>query len=183
MIATLTAMIPLLAQTSTSVPFEAVTNTGDGWSTPISIVALIVAVAVGTLTVIQGRAIRQIETREHDWQATDRKSAHIQVTRWRENLTTGTTSGDTRHYVKDWIRLKNTGLAPGHSVTWQIEHAASHEIVHETAPQVLNVLHPGEHFDIWLDRSHPNPIAAGFTVSWTDDLGNHTTQRLINLLM
>lgn len=45
----------------------------------VSVIAVAVALGATVLTYLQGRAIRQIESREHEWEAEDRRSAAIRL--------------------------------------------------------------------------------------------------------
>lgn len=177
-VATITSMIQMLAQTTTTTPIEVVVNTSDGWTAVISIAALLVAFGVGVATWRQGRTINKIETREHEWQATDRKSAHIQVTRWSENIPVAR-SGTAYNSRLDYVRLTNTGRAPASNVTWAI--AQDDNPVRRDHPGTFEKIHPGEHFDLGLALTGEHPGVSAFTASWEDDNGSHTTERLINL--
>jgi hypothetical protein len=145
---------------------------------PISIAVSVVAVAIAATSLLvtgrQGREIRNIETREHEWQAIDRRSAYIQVVPMSETYPTNSARG---HGVRMWIRLSNTGRSEAREVRWQIDNPDSLM----ARVDGLEVLHPGEQFDLHTARSMADPPESEFTVSWVDDNGRQETTRLINL--
>jgi hypothetical protein len=63
-----------LSQTTTTIasPTIVVIERSEPWSLLLSAVAVAIAGLVGWLTIVQGRAMRRIESREHEWQAIDR---------------------------------------------------------------------------------------------------------------
>lgn len=142
----------------------------------VSVVAVAVALGAALLTYLQGRAIRQIEGREHAWEAEDRRSAAIRVLpqseRYSEEL-----FGDDHSKRETWIRLKNTGRAEAGDVEWSITDNGPRLHAQRSS---LKVIHPGEYYDITYRRflgSKPDPV---FTVSWADELGRHTTERILS---
>ena len=128
------------------------------------------------LTYLQGRAIRQIERREHEWEAEGRRSAAIRVLpqseRYSEDL-----FGDNHSRRVTWIRLKNTGRAEARDVEWS---TTDNGLRFHAQRSSLEVIHSGEYYDISYVRvmgSEPDPV---FTVSWSDELGRHTTERILS---
>lgn len=57
-----------------------VVTQADPWMIGTSLAAVAIAVTSLVWTWRQGLAIRNIETREHEWQSEDRISAYVQVT-------------------------------------------------------------------------------------------------------
>ncbi len=153
----------------------------DPLSLVLSVLAVIIATMVAVTTYVQGRAIRNIETREHEWQRIDRLSADIEVVRMRE-VEPRSSAGITRYSTRDWIRLRNTGRAEAQDVTWMMDRGSfkGKDVMLGDRRQ-LDVLHPGEHFDLLIAMSFGDPPEANFTVTWTDGNGQHTTLRTINL--
>lgn len=140
----------------------------------VSVVALVVAVLTAGVTYWQGRVIRRIETREHEWQAIDRISASVEVTthRFRE---TYAKDGRVHHNTREWLRLRNSGRAPARDVSWEAEIDV---LLGNRAS--LEILHPGEHYDVYYAMSIADPPGWLFTVEWTDDRDRHSTQRRIS---
>lgn len=70
----------------------------------VSVIAVAVALGAAVLTYLQGRATRRIDSREHEWEAEDRRTAAIwvlpQSERYSEDLFGDRSMRDT------WIRLK-----------------------------------------------------------------------------
>ena len=142
----------------------------------VSVVAVAVALGAAVLTYVQGRAIRQIESREHEWEAEGRRSAAIRVLpqseRYSEDL-----FGDNRSRRETWIRLRNTGRAKARNVEWSITDNGPKLLAQRSS---LKVIHPGEYYDITYRKflgSKPDPV---FTVSWSDELGRHTTEHILS---
>jgi hypothetical protein len=161
--------------------------------------ALVVAASVGGLTVVQGRAIRRIETREHEWEKVDRRSAHIRVTRESvQRPATVRVHGSTEpaaSFANVWyIRLTNTGRVPASEVDWSVEYTGANEdtlaealfgkvfVNHDLTK--LDELHPGEHFDLLMKNISVDEgqETIEFTVSWDDERSppRNKTTRLIN---
>ena len=143
----------------------------------VSVIAVAVALGAALLTYLQGRAIRRIDIREHEWEAEDRRTAAIRVLpqseRYSEDL-----FGDNRSRIETWIRLKNTGRAKARDVEWSITDEGLHFLDERSS---LDVIHPGEYYDIYYVRSmgsEPDPV---FAVSWTDELGRRTTERILSV--
>jgi hypothetical protein len=146
----------------------------------IAIVGLVIAalavgatIYVGMLTVRQGRVINNIETREHEWEQEDRRSAHIQV-----NLR-------TTQYVDQLslltIRLQNTGRSPAHDVTWRLEGIAETRNVSINETNHLATLHQGETYDPILFKFSVRTInVISLTVSWNDERGHHSKDTIIH---
>jgi hypothetical protein len=152
---------------------------------PINVALTALAVVVAGISVVvtfrQGRAIQKIESKEHEWESADRSSAHLQVTRISDTQPRphGRRGEPASYTREDWIRLTNTGRVPARNVSWKVDPAAQNALARGEGS--LSLLHPGEHFDIYLILSMGIPSEADFEVSWTDDLGDHTTTRLMNL--
>lgn len=147
---------------------------------PVSLAAVAIALLSLVWTIWQGSAIRDIQTREHDWQAEDRLSAHIEVTRISETTprTVRKSSGNETHYsTSDRIRLRNTGRAQARNVEWEME--SDHVLLWERRD--LDVLYPGEHYDLLIAMAMSDPPETLFTVRWTDGNGAHESKRMINL--
>ena len=127
----------------------------------ISVGAVAVALCAAVFTYLQGRAIHRIESREHEWEAEDRRSAAIRV------LT-----------QSEWLRLQNTGRAAARNVVWSTPENGSLYTVGSS----VDVIHPGEHYDVEYMVSglarEPDPV---FTVSWSDERGRHTTERILSV--
>jgi hypothetical protein len=161
----------------------------DPLSLAISAVAVVLAGASAIATYRQGKAIRDIETREHEWQGVDRTSAHVRVTRMSETRpsTFAKPGASVTNYRQlDWIRLLNSGRSEARNITWDMTDVAGNDlsrIYEHSVPvaRMLEVLHPGEHFDILLAFSMSDPPHAQFDVQWDDEMGPHRTTRLINL--
>lgn len=142
----------------------------------VSVGAVAVALCAAVLTCVQGRAIRQIESREHEWEAEDRRSAAIRVlpqSEWySEDL-----FGGNRSRRETWIRLRNTGRAMARDVEWSITDNGPELLARRSS---LKVIHPGEYYDITYRRSVGSERDPVFTVSWSDELGRHTTERILS---
>jgi hypothetical protein len=140
----------------------------------VSVLALVVAVTAAWVTYWQGKAIRSIETEAHEWQKVDRVSASIEVTAHRDRLT----------YLKDgrphrdewnWLRLRNSGRVPARDVQWRAE------INVLNGRDSLEILHPGEHYDVDLVMALGMGPGWLFSVAWTDDRGRQETERRISV--
>lgn len=181
----------LALQTTTTVPpvvieFVEATN---WWTLGIPALAVVISVAAVVTTYLQGRAIRRIETREHEWEARDRTSAQIRVTResyqYPTTIVPHGTTGNVPTFRNEWIiRLTNTGRAVATEVMWaeydQTEETDTLNLFHSEIT-ALAELHPGEHFDLPMSpRSNLGEKAVTFAVTWKDERGDHTTRRLIN---
>ena len=140
----------------------------------VSVVALIVAVMTAWVTYWQGRVIRKIESTEHEWEKIDRVSASIEVTAQRYQETY-LKDGRVVHDRQSWLRLRNTGRALAHDVKWASENDV---LVDER--DSLELLHPGEHYDVYFALSLADGPGWLFTVSWTDDRGRQSTERRIS---
>ena len=143
----------------------------------VSVIAVAVALGASVLTYLQGRAIRRIDSREHEWETEDRRTAAIRVLpqseRYSEEL-----FGDNRSTRETWIRLKNTGRAKARDVGWSITDKGLHFLAERSS---LEVIHPGEHYDIYYFRSLGSETDPVFAVSWSDELGRHTTERILSV--
>lgn len=142
----------------------------------VSVLALVVAVFAAGATYAQGRAIRKIETAQHEWEKVDRVSASIEVTS-HQDTTKYVVKDQVRRDHQSWLRLRNTGRAPAHDVAWSSELPKA--MLGDRAS--LEVLHPGEHFDVHYALSMGDAPGWLFTVGWTDDRGRHSTERRISL--
>lgn len=143
----------------------------------VSVIAVAVALGAAVLTYLQGRAIRRIDSREHEWEAEDRRTAAIRVLPQSERYSKKV-FGDTHSRRETWIRLKNTGRAKARDIEWSITDKGLHFLAERSS---LEVIHPGEYYDINYVRtmgSEPDPV---FSVSWSDGLGRHTTERILSL--
>ena len=80
-----------------------------------SVGAVAVALCAAVFTYRQRRAIRRIESQQHEWEAQDRRSAAIRVLTQSERYIEGG-SGETR--LDTWLRLQNTGRAAARDVVW-----------------------------------------------------------------
>lgn len=143
----------------------------------VSVLALVIAVLTAWVTYWQGRVIRKIETREHEWEAEDRISAHVQVTSETERYLFMTPDGKKHREARYWLYLKNTGRAVARNVSWVAD-----EGVEITAPITkLEELHPGENFDLGVGLALNIKPGWTFSMAWTDDRGRHETERRIGL--
>lgn len=172
-------MTVLLAQELPPVDVTVETST-DPVSLVVSLLAVTIAAASFVVTWRQGQAIRNIEIREHEWQAVDRMSAHIEVTRMRESVPDAF-EGSAKYHRRNWIRLRNTGRARAENIVWSDIPGASGREVLNVERRNLDELHPGEHFDLMLVIVIADPPECDFSVSWSDGNGRHTTSRVINL--
>jgi len=158
----------------------------DPASLIVSGMAVLIALASLAWSFFQGRAIRNIETREHDWQAADRISANVEVTIRKRRPVFG----------PDYLvaRLRNTGRAAARNVSWAFDDTqeAPHDVDERTVGRqvvvpgqndYLRVLYPGEWFYVQLPSPNVGqPRIASFLVSWEDGNGPHHTRRAINLV-
>lgn len=141
----------------------------------VSVLALVVAVGTAWFTFWQGRAIRRIETTEHEWQKVDRTSASVEVT---AHHFQETYVKDDRvvHSRQDWLRLRNSGRALAREIEWSAENDSL--LLGER--RSLEELHPGEHFDIYFAMTLADAPGWMFTVVWIDERGRQATQRRIS---
>jgi hypothetical protein len=70
--------------------------------------------------------------------------------------------------------LKNIGRASAQNVNWEIDYASEHNLVRTDHPRTIDVIHPGEHFDLGLILTFAVPSHTTF-VSWTDQNGSRQT--------
>lgn len=85
--------------------------------------------------------------------------------------------GETRFRMETWIRLTNTGRAEARDVEWSVTDNGLH---FHAGRSSLEVIHPGEYYDVPYTKvggSEPDPV---FTVSWHDERGRHTTERILS---
>lgn len=143
----------------------------------VSVLALVVAVATAWVTYWQGREIRNIETREHEWQQIDRISASIEVTSHAERYEQHWPDGRVNDHERWWLRLRNSARTAARDVEWLIE--GKQVRLHATRP-TLEILHPGEHYDVGYSKMMGAEQDFVYTVEWTDDRGRHSTQRRIS---
>ena len=124
-----------------------------------SVGAVAVALGAAVLTYRQRRAIHRIESQQHEWETQDRRSAAIRV------LT-----------QSEWLRLQNTGRAAARDVVWSTpENGPLH-----TVGSSVEVIHPGEHYDVeYMVSGLAREPGAVFAVSWSDEQGRHTTERIL----
>lgn len=178
----------IVTTTTTLAPPIIIEAQTDWLAITVAAVAVIVSASVGVYTILQGRVIRNIETREHEWEQQDRISAHIQVTR--ESYQESATIKPETSFVNIWyIRLTNTGRTTATDIKWTAdavgdyehdnnEHAAD-EVLWNPELKGLKDLHPGEHFNVYLEKRSKSDTFR-FTISWTDQRGTHETTRLMN---
>lgn len=188
----------MLAQTTTTLPVQIIVEQGtDPLTLIISVIAIVVASSVAIVTLLQGRTIKNIETREHKWEQQDRISAYVQVTResFRRPSTVkvhGSTESAASFANVWFIRLTNTGRAKATDLTWDVCYAGDNDDftveaelgkILESPVSQLAVLHPGEHFDLPIKfGTVEGKETVSFTVSWKDkrDVPPEPTTRLIN---
>lgn len=138
-----------------------------------------VLIALGSLvwTYINGKALRNIEAREHEWQHEARKSAWIQVVRGYETQDIGVPGRESLvTFTERWLRLTNTGLASAKNVRWELTGGDNlpHIEVHQTP-----VLHPGESYDVYYSLTLGTPPGWGLRVHWEDGNGARSNHRMI----
>ncbi|MCQ3805543.1 MAG: hypothetical protein KTV45_15890 [Acidimicrobiia bacterium] len=142
----------------------------------VSVVAVAIALGAAVLTYVQGRAIRQIESREHVWEAEARRSAAIRVLPQSEWYSEEF-FGDNRSTRETWIRLENIGRAEARDVEWSISDNGPWFMTQRLS---LEVIHPGEYYDIPYGTPIESEPESVFAVSWSDELGRHTTERILS---
>lgn len=152
---------------------------GQTSSEPLGLLLAAIAVAVSIVAAglawKQGRAIQRIETAEHEWQKVDRVSAWVEVVHHHVETSHVVGARVERKY-QDWLRLRNTGRAPAVDVKWggEYEGAMFYPI------RSLEILHPGEHFDVHFALSLSERSDWVFWVEWTDERGTYRTERRVN---
>lgn len=168
------AAIVVLQETTTTTTEIVVKVTDDPivlWiSVAIGALAIVIAGASGWFTYTQGKAIRRIETREHEWEQADRRSAHIQVNVRSEDDPIRFGSGTEIQRKAYWLRLRNTGRATAHHIAWEGSWSGVHADVDGLAE-----LHAGESYDLYVwEPDRTDDTMTTLTVTWTDDRGRHS---------
>lgn len=153
------------------------TNPTIDWAFVVSLIAVVVALGAAVNTWWQGRAIRRIETKEHQWQEVDRNSAFIVVT---PHIQTDVL--ESGHGMKSavrtttWIRLKNTGRATATDIIWESDDPGWH-----TDRRELQNLHPGEYYDLYFSAGMAVEPDLLFVITWSDKNGSHGTERVLRI--
>lgn len=152
------------------------------WSLALAGAAVVVAIAALIFTYLHARAIRDAEAREREWQAERNERAYVEVTRLSERLPRMLAplgeQGATAVFVNsDRIRLRNTGSAAARYVLWEI----GEDVLSPEQRTSLEVLYPGEHYDMYIYPDGCKAPDTEFTVWWTDPRGRHETNRIVNL--
>ena len=147
----------------------------DLWIYALSAVAIVVAGLAALATWRQGRAIRRIETREHEWEAEDRRRSYIVVQRMSAPSPEGR--------INTRFRLSNKGRVVARNVVFKFDDDSAPNIhLHVIFAEAgIDELHPGEHWDAYYSTSLATGLAAEMTVTWVDESGPQKTVRTINV--